>query len=133
MDEVIIDTNTVIWYFSQPSLPTSSAQTAITDASSDGSIYVTTITIVELTYLVEKNKIPVDVLTAPKNALDETSSSFQLIELTSEISEALNQIPRSTVPDMPDRIIAATALHLDLPLITSDEDIRKLNNIQTIW
>lgn len=43
------------------------------------------------------------------------------------------EIPRATVPDMPDRIIAATALHLDLPLITSDTDIRKLTNIEVVW
>ena len=133
MDAVIIDTNIVIWYFNQPILPSSLAQTAIKAALSNGSIFVTTITIVELTYLIEKNKIPLDVLTALQNALDEPSSAFQMIELTREISDALSRIPRSIVPDMPDRIIAATALHLDLPLITSDGDIRKLKNIETIW
>ncbi len=133
MDGVIIDTNIVIWYFNQPSLPSGSAQTALVAALTNGTIFVATITIVELTYLIEKNKIPQDVLTALRNALDEPSSAFQLIELTREISEALSQIPRTLVPDMPDRIIAATALHLDLPLVTSDGDIRKLTNVATIW
>ena len=34
---------------------------------------------------------------------------------------------------MPDRIIAATALSLGLPLVTADTEIRKLTNITTIW
>jgi predicted nucleic acid-binding protein len=56
-----------------------------------------------------------------------------MIELTRDIAETLSKISRSVVADMPDRIIAATALHLGLPLITSDSGIRKLKNIKTIW
>ena len=133
MDDVIIDTNIVIWYFSQPSLSLVYAQTSIDKALRNGNIFVATVTIVELTYLVEKNKIPLDVLTALLNALDDPSSALQIIELTRDISETISKIPRSVVPDMPDRMIAATALHLGVPLITSDSDIRKLKNIKTIW
>ena len=133
MDDVIIDTNIVIWYFSQLSLPSVYAQTSIDKALRNGNIFVATVTIVELTYLVEKNKIPLDVLTAVLNALDDPSSALQIIELTRDISETISKIPRSVVPDMPDRMIAATALHLGVPLITSDSDIRKLKNIKTIW
>jgi predicted nucleic acid-binding protein len=37
------------------------------------------------------------------------------------------------VPDMPDRIIAATALNLNLPLVTHDHKILATSVIQTIW
>ena len=40
---------------------------------------------------------------------------------------------RATVPEMPDRIIAATALHLNAPLITRDHKIQALQNVQTLW
>jgi predicted nucleic acid-binding protein len=36
------------------------------------------------------------------------------------------------VPDLPDRVIAATALHLDVPLISRDHNI-KLPGLKTIW
>jgi len=36
------------------------------------------------------------------------------------------------VPDMPDRIIAATALHLDLPLVTRDRAIQAAG-LKAIW
>lgn len=133
MNDVIIDTNIVIWYFSHPTLPSASAQEAIDAALSIGSIFVVTISIVELTYLIDKNKIPADVLIALRNALDEPASAIRLIDLNREISDAVAHIPRVVVPDMPDRIIAATALHLGLPLITSDADLRKLKSITTIW
>jgi predicted nucleic acid-binding protein len=42
------------------------------------------------------------------------------------------RIPRDVVPDMPDRIIAATALTHDLPPVTADGKIRA-SRIPTIW
>ena len=48
------------------------------------------------------------------------------------VAQAVYKIPRDIAPDMPDRIIAATALHLGLPLVKRD---RRLQNsgIKTIW
>jgi predicted nucleic acid-binding protein len=56
-----------------------------------------------------------------------------LAPLDLSISETMQQIDRQIVPEMPDRIIAATALYLDLPLITRDLKIQALSNLQTIW
>jgi hypothetical protein len=41
-----------------------------------------------------------------------------------EIAEALDFVPRDEVPDMPDRIIAATAVSHMLPLVSQDSEIR---------
>jgi predicted nucleic acid-binding protein len=49
------------------------------------------------------------------------------------IADALASIPRLVVPDMPDRIIAATALSLGLPLVTRDTEILRLTNVTTVW
>jgi predicted nucleic acid-binding protein len=48
------------------------------------------------------------------------------------IVEKMASIPRSQVPDMPDRIIAATALQLMVPVVSRDAKIRALN-LETIW
>ena len=48
------------------------------------------------------------------------------------VAAALANIPRDRVPDMPDRIIAATALYLGVPLVTRDAMIRAAP-ITTIW
>ncbi len=37
------------------------------------------------------------------------------------------------VPDMPDRIIAATALHLNLPLLSRDGQIAQVPSLTVIW
>jgi predicted nucleic acid-binding protein len=46
--------------------------------------------------------------------------------------EAMAQIPRDVVPDLPDRMIAATAVHLGLPLVTADHRIRAAS-LATVW
>jgi PIN domain nuclease of toxin-antitoxin system len=83
--------------------------------------------------LIDKGKLSQQTLNRLIQYLKLPNSSFVTQDLTEDIAQTLAQIPRSTVPDMPDRIIAATALHLNLPLVTKDSKIRALPNIQTIW
>ncbi len=45
---------------------------------------------------------------------------------------AVQQVSREQVPDLPDRIIAATALYLGVPLITRDRKIA-LSSVDTVW
>jgi predicted nucleic acid-binding protein len=48
------------------------------------------------------------------------------------IALTLRQVDRSQIPDLPDRIIAATALNLNVPVISRDRRIQ-LSSIDTIW
>ena len=60
------------------------------------------------------------------------TSGLVIFDLTVEVVNALAMIPPASVPDMPDRIIAATALHLNLPLITRDSRM-PLTGLNLIW
>jgi predicted nucleic acid-binding protein len=42
------------------------------------------------------------------------------------------QVPRADVPDMPDRIVAATALYFDVPVISRDGRIQAAM-LKTVW
>ncbi len=86
-----------------------------------------------LTCLIEKNKFQPALLSRIISRLNNPNAELKPIELTVGIADSLSQISRQTVPDMPDRIIAATALHLNLPLVTKDQKIKALTSIQTIW
>ncbi|MBI3923628.1 MAG: hypothetical protein HY318_19570 [Armatimonadetes bacterium] len=48
------------------------------------------------------------------------------------VAGSVARVPRSEVPDMPDRIIAATAVCLGLALISKDRKIQ-LSGVKTIW
>lgn len=60
------------------------------------------------------------------------SSGLIIAEITTEVAEMVEQVSRQTVPEMPDRIITATALHLGLPLVTRDAKIQA-TGITSIW
>jgi len=57
---------------------------------------------------------------------------LQEAPVTSEIIDAMLDVPRVDIPDMPDRIVAATALYFGVPVISRDGRIR-VSNVQTVW
>ena len=65
--------------------------------------------------------------------LADSDIGLKVVPLDLSVAKCLAKIPRLTVPEMGDRIIAATALYLDLPLVTKDHKIRNLSIIQTVW
>jgi PIN domain nuclease of toxin-antitoxin system len=94
--------------------------------------YISAITLVEVVYLGERGRVAADAFQLFVAELNRDNPSFAVVPLDSRISTALRTISRDVVPDMPDRIIAATALHLGLPLVTRDRRLQSAG-IQTIW
>lgn len=134
MPDVVIDTHAAIWYFANsPEISVLATETIDNAVANGDSVILSTISIVEIIYLIDKTKLVPQTLTRLMQYLKIPNNGFISQDLTEDISQTLQQIPRSTVPDMPDRIISATALYLKLPLITKDRKIRTLTNIQTIW
>ena len=64
--------------------------------------------------------------------LTDPAEPMQLLPVEFNVTRAVHRIPRAVVPDMPDRIIAATALAHHLPLVTCDPRIRSAP-LATIW
>jgi PIN domain nuclease of toxin-antitoxin system len=54
------------------------------------------------------------------------------IPINVSIVQTMTRIARDAIADMPDRIIAATALHLQVPLISRDATIQA-SSVETIW
>jgi PIN domain nuclease of toxin-antitoxin system len=134
MPSVVADTHTLIWYIFELPRLSPAALIALEQAVNEGNfIYFSAISIVEIAYLIERGRLAGEVLTRVLNAADDPNVGIMLAPLDRNISATIQQIDRATVPDMPDRIIAATALSLSLPLVTRDAKIQALTTIQTIW
>lgn len=129
MKAVVVDTHVVIWYLLESPKLSETAQKVMDSATK---IYVSSITIVEITYLTEKGRIPQLALTKLLNALNKPLGKWEVVALDLEIAVSLEKIERKVVPEMPDRIITATALYLNLPLITRDSKITA-SIVTTIW
>ncbi len=134
MADLVIDTHTAIWYFANsPEMSALATQTIDNAVANGDTVILSAISIVEIIYLIDKGKLVPQTLSWLMQYLKLPNNSFITQDLTEEIAQTLAQIPRSIVSDMPDRIIAATALHLNLPLVTKDRKIQALQSIQTIW
>ena len=133
MPAIVADTHAAVWYLLNAKNLSSNAERAMDETIEAGRpVYVSSISLVEVVYLVEKGKLPNVVLDRLTSALSEPDSGFVIAPLNLSIALAILQIPRETVPDMPDRIIAATALDLGLRLVTRDSEISK-TGIEIIW
>lgn len=133
MPDAATDTHGLIWYLEND--PRLGADASLLFADCDQGrafIYVPTISLVEIVYLQEKGRISARLKTTFDAKLKAGRSGLKLIDLTAEVVDAMARIPRAEVADMPDRIIAATALHLGLPLISKDRRIRS-SVVTTVW
>jgi PIN domain nuclease of toxin-antitoxin system len=129
----VVDTHAAVWYLLNDKR-LSSAAGSILDRTMQGGdpILIPSISLVELVYLVEKGRIPASTQTRLRAAIDDPNGPFQLAPLDGDVADAVHAIDRKSVPDLPDRIIAATALALKLPLVSRDSKIRA-SQITTIW
>jgi len=129
----VADTHTALWYLHKNPRLSVTARTFMDDAAQAGhDIALSPISLAEIVYLVEKNRLPVSAYEELKAALADPEYVIEEAPFTAEVVEAMRQVPRAEVPDMPDRIVAATAVCLRVPVISRDSRIRS-SNIQTIW
>src|SRR2546423_7896600 len=134
MSAIVVDTHTLVWYLNNSPRLSANASAALASTEQAGEhIYIPSIVIIELRYLVEKGTITE---TDYQNILREIKDSTTVLTIAAldlTTADTCAQISRSTVPDMPDRIIAATALALNLPLVTCDTKISRLSNVSIVW
>jgi predicted nucleic acid-binding protein len=64
--------------------------------------------------------------------LEVTPTNYRVGPLELGVAHTLLMIDRATVPEMPDRIIAATAKHLGLALLTRDSAITA-SGVNVVW
>ena len=132
--DVLADTHTILWFVNDPSKLSAAADTALSQADLAGEkIYLSAITLVEVTYLAEKGKVSAADKAELLKVLLDPNEPVVVLSVSQEIALQMEQISRATVPNMQDRIIAATALVHNLPLVTCDTQLRSLSNIRTIW
>ena len=129
----VLDTHAAIWYLLDTKNLSEAVFSLIDGAAASGEpTYISAVSLVEVVYLVEHRRIAADAFERFISELGQDNPAFKVAPLDYNVASALRSIPRAKVPDMPDRIIAATALHLGLPLVTRDRRLQAAG-IQTIW
>ncbi len=130
---VVLDTHTALWsVFDRKRISQTALQAIRRSVSAGKPLLVSAISIVETIYLVERGRIPLDAYRKLEAALRDPATGLIVAPVDEDVAQAVFRVPRQIVPDMPDRIIAATALRHDLPLLTRDLRIQAAG-IKTIW
>ncbi|HEY8286482.1 MAG TPA: type II toxin-antitoxin system VapC family toxin [Chloroflexota bacterium] len=129
----VADTHTVIWYlYAAPRLSQTAKEFLDLAAATGDQIGISSITLIEMVYLIEKGRIAIESFSRLAAVLQEPGGMFTEIPPDLRVSRALLRVDPAAIPDMPDRIIAATALCMGVPLVSKDSKIR-LSAITTIW
>ncbi|MCE7984006.1 MAG: PIN domain-containing protein [Caldilinea sp. CFX5] len=133
MSALLLDTQAVVWMLFSPDKLSETARQAIDAANQNGdTLYVYALSLVELTFLVEKGRLPQIVLDTLTEELANSQGDLVAAPVDVVVAQKVKLIPRSQIPELPDRVIAAMALSLGLPLVTSDLKIRA-SGVSTIW
>lgn len=133
MIAAVADTHAIIWYLASDTRLSASAKLFMDNAAQSGDqIAISSITLIEMIYLIEKGRIPAQRFSELATEFDQPDSMLIEIPVDLKIARALSRVDVTQVPDMPDRIVAATALHLNVAAISRDSKI-KLSTIRTIW
>jgi PIN domain nuclease of toxin-antitoxin system len=129
----IADTHAAIWYLYDDRRLSHKAKAFFEAASkNDEQVGVSSITLAEIVYLVERSRIPLDAFHRLLRVFDSQGSLLVEVPFDRRIAEALAHVARASVPELPDRIVAATALHFGVPVISRDSKIMA-SGIATIW
>ncbi|MEK0194187.1 type II toxin-antitoxin system VapC family toxin [Microcoleus anatoxicus] len=109
------------------------ARTRIEQIAAEGNqVAFSSITLAEIVYLSERGRINSTTLDLLLREVESDDALLVEIAFDRNIALSLRQVDRSQIPDLPDRIIAATGLYLKVPVISRDRRIQ-LSSIETIW
>ena len=129
---ILLDTHVVVWLASGDARVSRRAQAAIDQArQAVHGLAISDFTLVELSGLFRKKQFALTV--SPEAFLSEVERRFVVLPVTANIALQALELPASYPKDPADRIIGATALIEDLPLLTADSEIRRTRAIPTIW
>lgn len=125
---IIVDTHVLIWWIGAPGLLSERARTAIQLET----IGVAAMTCWEIAFLAHRKRIAIDDDVSQWLEAVFALPRVELLPMTIDIAVAAATMP-IPLRDPADRMIMATALHHNAPLVTKDERIRVSGVVETIW
>lgn len=128
MSSYVTDTQALVKFMMGQRVINDVSHQAYLSADNGGdTIIIPAVVLMEVLYLFEKNRIRIDLLQT-EDLME--SQNYQFEPLGFEILKTASEI--DDIPELHDRLIAATARYLDLPLITNDPVISRSEYVRIL-
>lgn len=128
---ILLDTHVLIWMSSDPGRLSTKARQQIVEARRSTGIAVASITLWELAWLAENQRILY--AGSVESFVRETISRMVVKSLSPEIVAVAAHMPDNYPKDPSDRLIGSTAIVSGMPLVTADEKIRSSGIVECVW
>lgn len=130
--KIICDTNVLIFWSQQPSRLSQKAMQYLDEGIANRQVACSDISFWEIAMLFAKKRIVKPV--TPEQFMTDlvTAMRLSIFPINPEIA-VLSQSGLFPHNDPADRLIGATALHYNAPLLTSDKRLQNIHQLETIW
>ncbi len=128
---ILLDTCAIIWIALEPGKLTPKAKKAIKRYENE--LIICDISIWEISMLINKKRLIVDDTASGFINLLIQSQNYQVQQITPEIAELSVNFGAEINNDPADRLISATSILRNTPIITADQNLRDATILETIW
>lgn len=130
---IVLDTCAIIWDALSPHLLSARAKKAIAAANESDGIVFCEISLWEIAMLMKKRRLVIETDYSSFINAVMASNHYLLKGITAKIADMAVNLPEEVTADPADRLIIATAVVENAPLVTGDTNIRSFSQLQTIW
>jgi PIN domain nuclease of toxin-antitoxin system len=131
---ILLDTHVLVWWANDEKQELSrKARQTLEQHGRRNELLVSSISFFEIATLERRGRLRFKIPAAEWFANVRRLPEYRLEPLTDDIAERAGQFGDALSGDPADRLIAATALLRAVPLVTSDEKLRELEFLPTIW
>jgi PIN domain nuclease of toxin-antitoxin system len=132
-EKVVLDTHAWVWWISSPDELSKKAREAIDTAADSSTIYISSISVWEVSLLVMHKRIQLTMDVADWIARCEALPFLSFVPVDNLIALKANRLPDYTNRDPADRMIIATAIFLGGAVITKDRKILNYSHAVSKW
>lgn len=130
---ITLDTHVIIWDALKPNSLSKAARRAISIANETNGLIFCEISLWEIAMLIKKKRAIIDISYIEFINLIRSSNNYVFKGLSPEVAELSVNLSSEINKDPADRIICATSVLNNAPLVTADRNLRRARSIKTIW
>ena len=127
---ILIDTCAIVWDALDPEQLSAKAKKAIKEHDE---LIISDISIWEISMMIKKGRIEIDSSSSEFTKLLIQARNYHVQEITPEIAELSVNFGTEINKDPADRIISATSILHNAPIVTADINLRDVSILETIW